>query len=146
MKDIIKKYFETKHFPEELCTIQNPREYDVMDSDVLFQVVLQNKNFPNSYKITLATPYVAKDTYDDNYGKEFYGWTSYNGDYLFNHFENNIHNDPEVVIAWRKVEENSIKIQSQRNFPEETTLETTLTTTQDLDDDYFPLPTLKETT
>jgi len=104
MIDLIDKYFETKHFPEELCTIQNPREDDVMDSDVLFQVVLYNNTFPNSYRVALATPYIAKDTYNDNNGKEFFGWASSNGDYWFDHFENNVHDDSEVVIAWRKVE------------------------------------------
>jgi len=94
-------------FPVHLCTIQNPREDDVMDSDVRFMVVIaytdENKENPAEYlRVEVCTPYTAKEL-DKRKKKPLYGWSERYGDY-YDHFERPIHLDDLHVVAWKRID------------------------------------------
>lgn len=95
--------FNTGDFPWHLCTIQNEREPDVLDSDAIFLVVLVSKSTPHYFRVEQARPYTAKDLEDPN--RIFYGWASVQTDGWFDHKERPIHEDDERVVAWKRVDE-----------------------------------------
>jgi len=104
--DLISNFYETVNFPKDVCKIKNPNEAGVFDSDVKFECVTFNKKYPGEHRILQCTPYAAKDNIKENesYGKILFGWASINFDSWIDHFENNIHDDDEVVIAWRRID------------------------------------------
>lgn len=104
MKDIIAQFYETKHFPSELCTIPDAREKGITNSEVVFECIVAFKDIPEFYRVQRCTPYLAKDLYGPDPEHLLFGWTSTHFvNHWIDHFENNVHDDDEVVIAWRKV-------------------------------------------
>ena len=108
MKDIIEKYYETKEFPANLCTIPDAKEAGVINSETVFECVIADKDFPHLYRIERCTPYLAKDLYGPDLEHYLFGWASTTFNSWVDHFENNVHDDGEVVIAWRKVEKENL--------------------------------------
>ena len=96
------KDFETKHFPEELCTKQDPREEDVRNSDAKFLCVVVNKWFPTEAELKVLSPYTCKDVDDPTV--TLFGWVDQWGN-IYDHREKDIHGDEIRVISWKKVEE-----------------------------------------
>lgn len=105
MKDIIAQFYETVNFPSGLCTIPDARENGVINSEVVFECVSAYKEDPCRYRVQRCTPYLAKDLYGPDPEHLLFGWTSTHSAYntWIDHFENNVHDDDEVVIAWRRV-------------------------------------------
>jgi hypothetical protein len=93
--------FERSGFPEALCTHQNSREPEVFDADQDFVCVLADSRFPSELRLKVLRPYVWRG--NDFETGEFltrWGWTD--GDNVFDHWENNINDDYEFVVAWEK--------------------------------------------
>jgi len=92
--------FETKVFPESLCTLTNAREPEVKDCPQRFLCVLVDERFPEECHLQTLHPYTCPDIED---GSILYGWTD--GNNVYDHFERDIHQDHQRVVAWKLVEE-----------------------------------------
>lgn len=97
LNEILTGVWERKTFPKGSCTIQNPREKDVLDSEALYLCLLVNPQHPNSARVERLHPYTCKDG-----NKVLYGWTD--GNNVSDHFERSVHEDDERVVAWRLLE------------------------------------------
>jgi hypothetical protein len=84
-------------FPAHLCTVQNPREPDVMDSpeDCYHLVFLLDRRFEVGGRLSKMKPYTARD--ED--GSILYGWVDKDGN-CADHGEMDIHDDHQKVVAW----------------------------------------------
>jgi len=91
--------FETKQFPEELCTIENVHEPEVHDCNVPFVCVIVDERFSHQCRIEVLFPYTAKDLDSDEL---LYGWTD--GDRWVDHKDKTIHLDNDRVVAWMKID------------------------------------------
>ena len=92
--------FEFTTFPEESCTVPNPREPDVHGSTARYLCVVVDDRWPNQCQLRVLSPYIAKDLDSDEI---LYGWTD--GDGYVDHKERSIHDDHERVVAWDKIEQ-----------------------------------------
>lgn len=90
--------WERKAFPVSLCTIQNPRESTVFDSEALYLCLLVDPKHPDSARLERLHPYICKEG-----RKLFYGWTD--GHNVSDHFERSVHEDDMRVVAWRLLKE-----------------------------------------
>lgn len=99
--DLLCTQWETKEFPVDLCTVPYPEEEGVMEApaEVLFLCVLTDKRFGHRARIELVRPY----TFKKPDGLILFGWASMDGAVTRGHFENGVHDDDEVVVAWKEV-------------------------------------------
>jgi hypothetical protein len=104
LTDILQQHYETKVFPEDLCTIQNSREPDVFDSIQKFECVIHTDKW-GTLAIRELFPYIWKNNGidEDITDPVCYGWVDKSGN-LFDHFEKQIHLDDALVVGWRKIE------------------------------------------
>lgn len=103
LDDNLRRIYETMHFPEDLCTIQNTRESDVFDSAQKFECVIYHKEWDQVW-IKELSPYIWKNNGIDSEITEpiCYGWVDQSGN-LYDHFEKNIHDDDSIVVGWREI-------------------------------------------
>ena len=97
--DILRGFFYLGKdaFPAHLCTVQNSREPEVMDSpdDCYHLVFLVDRRFNCNGNLRKMKPYTARD----EGGSILYGWLDKDGN-CADHGEGDIHDDPQKVVAW----------------------------------------------
>lgn len=96
--------FETNAFPEHLCTLQNPRETGVRDSDRAFLCILHDPRGSGECRLKVLMPYTAEPL-DEDESDLLYGWTD--GPNVYDHKEREVHGDVERVVAWAELPEDT---------------------------------------
>lgn len=94
-------FFERNEFPASVCTVQNPREPEVMDAptEEVYLCVVVDRRWPTQCRLEHLRPYTAKD------GDEvLFGWLRIDFDGYINHATKSIHLDNERVVAWKRVD------------------------------------------
>lgn len=104
--DLLAGGFETGAFPEWECTIPNEWEPDVTDSNVWYLCLTVDNHFTNVGGISVLKPYTAlnlPECVDEGGHPILYGWADKDGNF-FDHFEQNVHDDHLVVVAWKRLD------------------------------------------
>jgi len=104
--DLLSDGFETETFPESECTLPNKREAGVMDGNAWYLCLWVDKRFSDEGGISVLKPYTSENLPEciaEGEPKILFGWADKNGN-TRDHFEKNIHDDYEVVIAWKRLE------------------------------------------
>ena len=93
------------NFPDDECTECSNDESGIFESSNWYECVLINIAFPeNGFSIRVLSPYKCVNT---DSGELFgYGWRSSCKDIFYDNAYLPIHNDNEVVIAFKKTELN----------------------------------------
>lgn len=96
--------WETKRFPVELCTAK-AQEKGIQDSTVPFLCIVVDKRSSSHGGLHVLYPYTAKNLPELIRAGEaaiLFGWRDKDGNY-YDHFENNVHEDDAVVVAWHRL-------------------------------------------
>lgn len=89
--------FERKAFPEAECIEPDKRESGVYNATTNYVCYCIDERFKDQASVRILIPYVYKES------KEvFYGWVDKDGN-IFAHFEKEINQGDETVIAWKKI-------------------------------------------
>lgn len=94
LKHLALKGWETKTFPKKLCTQQVPEE-GIKEATAFFVCVVVDKRFEDRLQVRLLKPYTCTSE-----GETLFGWSDESGNFV-DHKTNNIHNDPDTVVAWK---------------------------------------------
>lgn len=95
LKHLPLKDWETKAFPQRLCT-KAIAEEGVKEASVFFVCVVVDKRFEDQLSVRLLKPYTCTSE-----GETLYGWVDASGN-IFDHKDHNIHGDPATVVAWKR--------------------------------------------
>jgi hypothetical protein len=101
--------FETSGFPVDQCVAQDKREPEILNSNTLYLCVVVDHVLSDRLEVRVLSPYVCKleeghmDFEHSNNGNLF-GWNTPNKDSYVDHFEHNIHDDDDVVVAWKRID------------------------------------------
>lgn len=97
-EQIICDGWETKKFPREVCTEKDKVDPTIIDSKTLHVCLVVDKRFGGRAELVTAFPYLYS-TADEC----LFGWVASCSGRTFSHMENSVHDDDQIVIAWKKV-------------------------------------------